>query len=306
MQEPKYLIVVVGPTAVGKTELCVRLAQHFHTEIVSADSRQFYREMTIGTAKPTPVEQRTIVHHFINSHSITDEYNAAAFERDALACITSILQKHQTCLLTGGSTLYVKMLTDGMDDIPEADPAIRAQLQQLLEKEGLLVLSEQLEKLDPVYAVQVDRSNPQRIIRALEVCLSTGVPYSFFRKGTPVKRPFKIIKLGLNRNRDELYERIDARMDAMLESGLVEEAKRLLVYKDKNALQTVGYREVFGYLEGAYDEAEMIRLLKRNSRRYAKRQLTWFRRDPDYQWFHPDEYASILAHIEQQLIRARE
>lgn len=301
MQEQTYLIVVVGPTAVGKTDLCVRLANHLKTEVVSADSRQFYREMNIGTAKPTPEEQQSIIHHFIDSHSIVEDYNAVAFEKDALACIHSILQTHQTCLLTGGSTLYVKTVTDGMDDIPDVEPEIRTQLQHTLETEGLAVLVAQLDALDPAYAQQVDRANPQRILRALEVCLGTGMPYSSFRKGSKVQRPFQIIKIGLNRDREELYQRIDCRMDEMLKNGLVEEVKSLLAYKDKNALQTVGYREVFDYLDGMYDEAEMVRLLKRNSRRYAKRQLTWFQRDPEYHWFHPDQYAEIVAFVEQQL-----
>jgi tRNA dimethylallyltransferase len=301
MQEQTYLIVVVGPTAVGKTDLCVRLANHLKTEVVSADSRQFYREMNIGTAKPTTEEQQGIVHHFIDSHSIVEDYNAVAFENDALACINSIFQTHQTCLLTGGSTLYIKTITDGMDDIPDVDPEIRVSLQQMLENEGLAALLARLDTLDPTYAQQVDRANPQRVLRALEVCIGTGLPYSSFRTGAKVQRSFRMIKIGLNRDREELYQRINRRMDEMLKNGLVEEVKHLLPYKDKNALQTVGYREVFDYLDGLYDEAEMVRLLKRNSRRYAKRQLTWFQRDPEYHWFHPDQYEEIVALIEQQL-----
>lgn len=305
MQEVNYLVVIAGPTAVGKTELCVRLAHYFTTEIISADSRQFYREMTIGTAKPTADEQEGITHHFINSHSVVDEYNAAAFEQDALACIETILAQHTICILTGGSTLYIKMLTDGMDEIPDVDPEIRVQLQHTLDTQGLEVLIKQLDELDPVYGQQVDRANPQRVMRALEVSIGTGMPYSSFRKGTKVERPFQIIKIGLNREREELYQRIDARMDLMLQNGLVEEVRSLASYRDKNALQTVGYREVFDFLDGMYDEAEMIRLLKRNSRRYAKRQLTWFTRDTEYQWFHPSQFDEIVQYIEKQINRPK-
>jgi len=301
MQDLKYLIVITGPTAVGKTELCVRLAAHFQTEIVSADSRQFYREMTVGTAKPTPAEQGGIVHHFVDSHSITDDYNAAAFEQDALVCINSILQNRQTCLLTGGSTLYITMVTDGMDEIPATQPQVRQELQQTLESSGLGTLLAQLDVLDPVYAHQVDRDNPQRVMRALEVCLGTGLAYSSFRKGKKADRPFGIIKIGLDRDRAELYDRINQRMDGMLTSGLVAEARQLYAYKDKNALQTVGYKEVFDFLDGQYDEQEMIRLLKRNSRRYAKRQLTWFTRDPEYRWFHPDDFDGIVNYIGERM-----
>ncbi len=299
--ESRFLIVVAGPTAVGKTELCVRLAGHFQTEIISADSRQLYREMTVGTAKPTPAEQGGVLHHFVDSHSITEDYNAVAFEKDALAQINSILQTRKTCLLTGGSTLYIKTVTDGMDAIPDVDPQIRFQLQQQLDTHGLEALVSELDALDPVYAQQVDRANPQRILRALEVCVGTGMPYSSFRKGTKAQRPFQIIKIGLNRDREELYQRIDKRMDEMLKNGLVEEAKRLIAYRGKNALQTVGYSEVFDFLDGLYNEVEMVRLLKRNSRRYAKRQLTWFLREPDYQWFHPSQYADIVQWIEEQM-----
>jgi len=305
MHEACFLIVVVGPTAVGKTALCVRLAQHFGTDVISADSRQFYREMNIGTAKPTAAEQKGIVHHFVDSHSIADEYNAAAFEQDVLQLLqNSIFPKHKTCLMAGGSTLYVKVITDGMDDIPDTDPAVRQQLQAILETEGLATLLAQLDSLDPVYALQVDRANPQRVMRALEVCLSTGKPYSSFRSGKKTERPFRMIKIGLNRDREELYRRIDQRMDEMLQNGLVEEARELYPYKDKNALQTVGYQEIFDFFDGKYDEAEMIRLLKRNSRRYAKRQLTWFARDPGYHWFHPDQFEAIVAYIEEKMREA--
>ncbi len=296
-----FLIVVAGPTAVGKTELCVRLAEHFQTEILSADSRQLYREMNIGTAKPSPDEMRGIPHHFIDTLPITAHYNAADFERDGLAKLETIFQTHQTAILTGGSTLYIQMLTEGMDEMPAAEPEIRQQLQEVFQTQGLASLLKQLDILDPVYAATVDRANPQRIMRALEVCLQTGLPYSSFRQGKKAARPFRMLKIGLNRDRAELYARIDQRMDAMLQNGLVEEAQRLYAYKENNALQTVGYKEVFGWLEGQYDEAEMVRLLKRNTRHYAKRQLTWFTRDPEYHWFHPQDFDQIVAWVEQQV-----
>ncbi len=296
-----YVLAVVGPTAVGKTELCVRLARHFGAEIVSADSRQFFRELGIGTAKPSPAEQGGILHHFVDSHGIAETYNAGAFERDALAKLDELFARTPVAILTGGSGLYIRMVTEGMDEMPPADPEIRAQLVETFEREGLGPLLAQLDGLDPAYAAVVDRANPQRVMRALEVCLSTGQPYSAFRQGKKADRPFKTIKIGLNRDREELYGRIDRRMDAMLAAGLVQEVQGLLPYRHHNALQTVGYSEVFGYLDGQYDHAEMVRLLKRNSRRYAKRQLTWFTRDPEIRWFHPDDYEAILQYAEGEM-----
>lgn len=296
----RSLLVVAGPTAVGKTELCVRLARQFGAEILSADSRQLFRELNIGTAKPAPEEQQGIRHHFIDSHGITEEYNAAAFEWDALAKLEEIFSQTDVAILTGGSGLYIKTVTEGMDEMPPADPAVRIRLNQTFAQEGLETLLEQLHRLDPAYAIIVDQANPQRIIRALEVCLSTGRPYSSFRQGRKARRPFRIIKIGLNREREELYRRIDRRMDQMLAAGLVEEARSLLPYRGHNALQTVGYQEVFGYLDGTYNYDEMVRLLKRNSRRYAKRQLTWFGRDLEFRWFHPDEYEAIVQYVREQ------
>jgi tRNA dimethylallyltransferase len=302
--ETKYLIVVVGPTAVGKTELCVRLAKHFNTEIISADARQFFREMNIGTAKPSLEERGGVVHHLIDSHSILESYNAGDFERDALKILEKLYQQKNAAIVTGGSGLYIKVLCEGMDDMPEIDDSIRERLNEIYQNEGLPVLLSQLDKLDPEYAAIVDRANPQRIIRGLEVCLASGKPYSSFRKKSKITRPFNIIKIGLQRNREELYTRIDARMDAMLAAGLVEEAKKLQPHQRQNALQTVGYTEVFGFLNGEYDQEEMIRLLKRNSRRYAKRQITWFSRDPDIHWFHPDDYNQIVTYITQTIYEA--
>jgi len=293
----KTLLVIAGPTAVGKTDLCVRLAQKLETEVISADSRQFYRKLNIGTAKPTETELRGVMHHFINSHSIDILYSAGAFERDALAVLNKIFQTKDVAILTGGSGLYIKAVCEGLDELPETPPALRAELMQRLETEGLSVLQVQLQDLDPVYCAQNDLQNTQRVVRALEVCLVTGKPYSSFREHQPTQRPFQIIQIALDRDRADLYRRIDTRMDKMLADGLVEEARSLLPYRTHNALQTVGYKEVFDYLEGLYDYDEMVRLLKRNSRRYAKRQITWFKHQGNFNWFQADDFEGVLAYI---------
>lgn len=297
----KYLLVVVGPTAVGKTALCIRLAQHFDTEIVSADSRQFYREMAIGTAKPTPEELAQAPHHLIDSLSIMDDYNVGDYEKDALACLEAIFARKEVAILTGGSGLYVQAVCNGIDKMPEVPPETRAQLMERLQTEGLEALLRQLEQLDPAYFQEVDHANPQRVVRALEVCLSTGQPYSSFRKKSKVQRPFKILKIGLERDREELYERINLRMDLMLEQGLVEEVKALYAYKNHNALQTVGYKEIFDYMDEQHDWDEAVRLLKRNSRRYAKRQMTWFRRDEEIHWFSPKNIDTIIDWVDRRM-----
>lgn len=300
-EKKKHLVVVVGPTAVGKTSLSVQLAKHYNTEIISADSRQFFQEMSIGTAKPSQEEQLGIVHHFINSHSITEEYNAGAFEQDVLALLQRLFQQKDVVILTGGSGLYIRAITDGIDEMPETDLKVREQLNVVLEEQGLQPLLDQLKELDPWYYEQVDKANSQRVIRALEVCLSSEQPYSSFRRNEKQERPFNVIKIGLNRDRVELYSRIDSRMDIMLEQGLLQEAEALYPYRNHNALQTVGYKEVFDYLEGKYDWQEAVRLLKRNSRRYAKRQLTWFHKHADYTWFHPEQWQEIIDFIEEKV-----
>ena len=297
----KTLLVILGPTAVGKTELCIRLAQHFDTEIVSADSRQFYREMAIGTAKPTPEEQAEAPHHFIDSHSISQSYNVGDYENDALACLEEIFSRKNFAILTSGSGLYLQVVTEGMDDIPEVDLQVRERLMQQVANHGLESVLPQLEALDPTFYAQVDRANPHRVVRALEVCLSTGKPFSSFRKKTKAERPFDILKIGLNRDREELYERINERVDIMVAKGLLEEVKGLYDYKGHQALQTVGYKEIFDYMDGQYDWEEAIRLLKRNTRHYAKRQMTWFRRDAEIHWFSPKELEEIVMWIEEKV-----
>ncbi len=290
----KTLLVIAGPTAVGKTALCVEMAKSLSTEIISADSRQFYRELHIGTAKPSLEEQGGVKHHFIDSHSIHDYFSPGDFEREALQVLTELYKTKDVVILTGGSGLYLKALMDGLDEMPDVDLALRDQLMQRLTSEGLTSMFEQLQSLDPEYAQQVDSQNPQRVVRALEVCLSTGKTYTSFRNQQKANRPFEMIKICLDRPREELYARIDARMDGMLSAGLVKEAKDNEAYQDRYALKTLGYKEVYGFFRGEYDEAEMIRLLKRNSRHYAKKQLTWFRHQDDFEFIHPDQAAEFI------------
>lgn len=302
INKQKHLVVMVGPTAVGKTDLCVQLAKHYQTAIISADSRQFFREMTIGTAKPPQVEQQGIPHYFINSHSITQEYNAGAYEQDVLLLLQKLFEETDVVIITGGSGLYIRAVCEGMDEMPETDAALREKLTRQYEEEGLQPLLHKLEQLDPAYFDQVDKANPQRVIRAVEVSLSSGAPYSSFRKSEKQERPFHIIKIGLTRDRNELYQRIDQRMDLMLQQGLLKEATQLYPHRAHNALQTVGYKEIFDYIEGKYDWEEAVRLLKRNSRRYAKRQLTWFNKDPEeFAWFHPQQWEEIVYYIDERM-----
>lgn len=297
----KYIIVIGGPTAVGKTACSIGLARHYHTEIISADSRQLYQQLTIGTAKPATEELAAVPHHFIDILPPEVEYNAGQFERDALQLLGKLFIEHDVVVVAGGSGMYVQALCQGIDEMPAIPAEIRQTINQQLEAEGLPALVQELEVCDPAYAREVDRQNPQRIVRALEVCRFTGEPYSAFRKKSYKERPFGIIKIGLDRDRKELYDRIDQRMDSMIEEGLFEEAASLYSYRELNALQTVGYKEIFDYLDGHYNREEAIRLLKRNSRRYAKRQLTWFRKDPEFNWFHPNEFDAIIACCDKQM-----
>ena len=295
----KTLLVIAGPTAVGKTALCVQLAKTLHTDVISADSRQLYRELSIGTAKPTPDEMDGVRHHFVDSHSITDPVNAGRYERECLTLLSTLFQTNDIVILAGGTGLYINAICQGLDDMPVVEPALRALLLERFQQEGLESLQNELRRLDPVYAQSADLQNPVRVTRALEVCLATGLPYSSFRRQQPVERPFRSVMVALERPRPELYARIDSRMEAMLAAGLVDEARTLLPYRDMPALQTVGYQEIFPYLDGLYDYDEMVRLLKRNSRRYAKRQLTWFRNQGNYAWFAPDNEAAILHYLHQ-------
>lgn len=298
MTRHKKLIVLVGPTAVGKTAVAIRIAMHYGTDVVSADSRQIFREMTVGTAKPSTDELKLVKHHFINSHSILDDYDAAQFGRDALELIHKLFESHDYVVLCGGSGLYIRAVCEGFDDIPEIHPAVRQELIAEFEAFGLDKLQQKMKLLDPEHFGQIDVRNPHRLIRALEVVIGTGASISSFQKKMKPVHPFKIIKIGLELPRQELYTRIDERMDKMIDHGLFAEAEGLYKHKTINALQTVGYQEIFDYMDGKTDKAETIRLLKRNSRRYAKRQLTWFKRDPEITWKHPSDIEQILAVID--------
>lgn len=295
------LVIVVGPTAVGKTDFCVKLAQEFEAEIISCDSRQLYKEMSIGTAKPSSEEMQGIKHHFINSHSVENLYSAGDYERDVEQLLKNYFNHKNLAIMSGGTGLFVKAITHGLDQMPSAPEDLRAQLMQRLHEEGIQILRNELEKLDPKAIEQIDIHNTQRVVRALEVCLSTGKPFSSFKTDQTKEHNYKIIKIGLERPREELYTRINQRVDIMLEAGLVDEVKSLRAYEDKNALQTVGYKEVFGYLNGEYPYTEMVELLKRNTRRYAKRQLTWFKNQDYFEWFHPDDYNNVTSYIKQKM-----
>lgn len=301
MRSKNFLIVIAGPTAVGKTALCVDLAKTLNCDIISADSRQFYKELSIGTAKPSLHEMKGVPHHFVNFISIEQEFSAGKFELSALDLLKEIYKKNNKVIMTGGSGLYIQAVCLGMNDIPDIDLRFRDELYDELEIHGLDTLLEELKMKDPEYYATVDRNNPQRVIRALEICRGTGEPYSSFRTDQPVKRDFNIIKIGLEREREELFERIDRRMDEMIKSGLFQEAKKLYAQRKLNALKTVGYKEIFSFIDGLYDREETVRLLKRNSRRYAKRQLTWFKKDPGYAWFHPGEKIKILTYLQKEI-----
>lgn len=285
----------------GKSEICLQLAEKLQTEIISSDSRQFYRETNVGTAKPSVAELEQVRHHFINSLSIFDAYDVKKFESDAIKLLDQLFIKHDIVIMTGGSGLYLDAICFGFDEIPGVNPAIRKELILDFEILGIQNLQSRLQKLDPEYFEKVDIRNPQRLMRALEVCIGTGKTYSSFRKMKKNTRPFNIVLIGLEREREELYQRIGERMDRMIGQGIFEEAEKLFPYRDLNALQTVGYSEIFGFLEGNYDREEAVRLLKRNSRRYAKRQMTWFKKYDQMAWFHPSDLEEITTFIENKI-----
>jgi tRNA dimethylallyltransferase len=276
------------------------VASHLQCPIISTDSRQFYRGIPIGTAQPDAEQLAAVEHHFIASHDITDEFNSGAYEQAALKRLDELFAKHDSVVAVGGSGLYIKALCEGMDDLPEVEPALRNELSERVKNEGLEALTEQLRELDPAFYEVVDRKNPARVVRALEVCLSTGKPYSTLRTGTKRERPFEIIKIGVNMAREILYERIDRRVDIMIEQGLEQEARSVYHLRHLNSLQTVGYREMFDYFDGLISRDEAIELIKRNSRRYAKRQLTWFRRDEQIEWFNPSDIEKIMEYLNQR------
>ena len=297
----KNLLVIIGPTGVGKTELSLRIAENFGTEIVSADSRQLYANLKIGTAAPTPEELQRVPHHFIGTLQLTDYYSAAQYEEDALKLLDHLFQTKDVVILTGGSMMYVDAVCKGIDDIPTVDEETRKTLLERYEKEGLEQLCAELKLLDPDYYKIVDLKNHKRVIHALEICYMTGKTYTSFRTQEKKTRPFRMIKIGLTRNREELYARINQRVDIMMEQGLLDEVKQVYPYRQLNSLNTVGYKELFNYLDGEWALPFAIDKIKQNSRIYSRKQMTWFKRDEEIRWFHPNQEEDILTYIKQKI-----
>ncbi len=306
MSSDKTLIVITGPTAVGKTQLCLDIARHFDIPIINADSRQIYKELSIGTAKPSAEEQQTVKHYFVGTLSLQDYYSASLFESQVMDLLDTLFKTSDYALMAGGSMMYIDAVCDGIDDIPTIDDDTRATMKQRLAEEGLPKLCEELQRLDPEYYEIVDRQNPKRVVHALEICTMTGRTYTSFRMKEKRSlesgacrsvRPFKIVKIGLNREREELYNRINARVDEMMQKGLLKEAEALYPMRELNALNTVGYKEIFEYINGRWSLDEAIERIKGNTRRYARKQLTWYKKDPQIRWFHPDQKKEIIDYI---------
>ena len=300
---PKTLIVLTGPTGIGKTGIGIKIAQKFNTEIVSSDSRQIFKELTIGTAVPSQQELNTVKHHFIHSHSIHENYNASRYETEALQLLETLFLTHDVVVVVGGSMMYIDAICKGIDIMPDSDPEIRDSLKQQLENEGIESLRLQLKTLDPEYYKIVDLKNPNRIIHALEMCLMTGKTFTSFRTNPNKERPFSIIKLGLNCDRAILHNRINQRVDIMVKEGLENEARSVYHQKHLNSLNTVGYRELFSFFDGDISKDRAFELIKRNSRRYARKQLTWFRRDSLMSWFDPNQLDEIIEFIDSQILK---
>ena len=297
----KTLIVVVGPTGIGKSEISLRLAQHYHSGIISADSRQIYRELSIGTAVPSPEDLKDVPHYFIQTKSIHDYYNVSEYETEALMLIGRLFKTMNPLILTGGSMLYVDTVCKGIDDIPNVSPEIRNEVIKWYEKNGLEALQQRLLEIDPEYYRIADLNNPKRLLHAVEIHQMTGKPFTSFRKNIVRERPFRILKIGINQDRKVLYERINERVERMIESGLLEEAKTVYPHRKLNSMNTVGYKELFEYLDGNCSLDEAIDLIKRNTRKYARKQLTWFRGDSEISWFEPDQLQEIISFTEQKM-----
>lgn len=291
----KTLLVLLGPTGVGKTDLSIELAKHYRTSVISCDSRQIYKEMYIGTAVPEREQLEAVPHFFIQTVSVRDYFNCWEFEQQALSKIRELFEETDVVIMAGGSMMYIDAVCKGIDEMPTIDDDVRASVKEMFERDGIEVLRLLLKKLDPEWYTQVDLKNAKRIMHALEVCLMTGKPYSSFLTRSVKERVFSIVKIGLNREREELFDRINRRVDLMVEAGMEEEARSLYPLRHLNALNTVGYKEWFDYFDGKFDREEAIRLIKRNTRRYAKKQLTWYRNDPDIRWFHPSRKEEILS-----------
>ena len=295
----KTLILVTGPTAVGKTALCLNIAKRFDIPVINADSRQVYKELQIGTARPTEQQMQQVKHYFVGCLSLNDYYSASLFEQQVLKLLETLFLDSDYALMSGGSMMYIDAVCNGIDDIPTIDDKTRATMKCRLETEGLQKLCEELQRLDPEYYDIVDRQNPKRIVHALEICTMTGRTYTSFRKQERKRRPFRVIKIGLNRPREELYKRINTRVDQMMADGLLKEAEQMYKTRDLNALNTVGYKELFEYFDGRWPLEEAVERIKGNTRRYARKQLTWYKKDPDIKWFHPDQEQEIINYILQ-------
>ncbi|MBQ8988185.1 MAG: tRNA (adenosine(37)-N6)-dimethylallyltransferase MiaA [Prevotella sp.] len=296
----KTLIVIAGPTAVGKSDLCLDIAKHFDIPIINADSRQIFRELRIGTARPTEEQMQEVRHFFVGTLGLEDYYSASLFEQQVLELLERLFQDSDYALMAGGSMMYIDAVCNGIDDIPTIDDETRATMKRRLAEEGLERLCEELRRLDPEYYEIVDRQNPRRVVHALEICTMTGTTYTSFRKREKRERPFDIIKIGLNRPREELYERINQRVNRMMADGLLDEVKSLLPQRHLNALNTVGYKELFDYLDGRWPLEEAVERIKGNTRRYARKQLTWYKKDERIRWFHPDNKEEIIDYIIQR------
>lgn len=296
------LFVILGPTGVGKTELCLQVAEHLGTPIINADSRQIYKEIPIGTAAPTKEQRSRIMHYFVGNHSLNDYYSASIYERDVMELLPRLFETSNKAIISGGSMMYIDAVCNGIDDIPTIDANTRALMKQRLETEGLPSLVEELRELDPEHWAIVDKNNPRRVVHALEICHMTGKTYTSFRKNEKKQRPFDIVKIGLTRNREQLYERINKRVTGMIEKGLIKEALSVYDKRDLNSLNTVGYKEAFEYLDGLTTLDQCIFKIQSNTRRYCRKQLTWFKRDPMIEWMDPDNIKEIINYIDNQLI----
>ncbi len=293
------LVVVLGPTGVGKTELCLQIAEHLQVPIINADSRQIFQELPIGTAAPTQEQQRRVKHYFVGNHHLEDYYSASLYEADVLSLLPRLFATRHTALLTGGSMMYIDAVCKGIDDIPTIDDGTREWMKKRLAQEGLPRLVEELKVLDPEHYQIVDKNNPRRVVHALEICHMTGKTYTSFRTNSTKERPFKIVKIGLNRHREQLYERINQRVLLMMENGMEEEARNVYPKRGLNSLNTVGYKELFDYFDGNIPREEAIRQIQSNTRRYMRKQLTWFKKDGDITWFHPDNIEEIINYIDK-------
>ena len=293
------LVVVLGPTGVGKTELCMQIAEHLQVPIINADSRQIFQELPIGTAAPTQEQQRRVKHYFVGNHHLEDYYSASLYEADVLSLLPRLFATRHTALLTGGSMMYIDAVCKGIDDIPTIDEGTREWMKKRLAQEGLPRLVEELKVLDPEHYQIVDKNNPRRVVHALEICHMTGKTYTSFRTNSTKERPFKIVKIGLNRHREQLYERINQRVLLMMENGMEEEARNVYPKRGLNSLNTVGYKELFDYFDGNIPREEAIRQIQSNTRRYMRKQLTWFKKDGDIAWFHPDNIEEIINYIDK-------